>query len=265
MKVYSQEPLSAIPLSAASMSSWASKAHTFHQPVCQRLSWLHHWSVSHVHTNGPFSPSEWSPDPQCQAAQVAHWIWWWQYLAAWHCKSVWSLPCQFAADVRGLALSMAKSLWHGAFRSTHKSCTHSHVSWKRGGGKRELVAAPWTRRFPHMCHRLLRACLLSRKRKLPPPACQVQPGLPLWSTVQGACSSLVLSTPVTRVLCQGLEPTAFLVHPVLAAIAEDAVAAHSSATDGTWKLAWTLQEVQACTIDHYLRLSCIYSQDIRIF
>ena len=27
-----------------------------------------------------------------------------------------------------------------------------------------------------------------------------------------------------------------LVHPVLAAIAEDAVAAHSSAIDGTWKL-----------------------------
>ena len=34
----------------------------------------------------------------------------------------------------------------------------------------------------------------------------------------------------SRVLCQALEPTAFLVHPVLAVIA-DAVAAHSSATD----------------------------------
>ena len=37
-------------LSATSMSSWASQAHAFHQPVCQRLSWLHHWSVPHVHT-----------------------------------------------------------------------------------------------------------------------------------------------------------------------------------------------------------------------
>ena len=65
---------------------------------------------------------------------------------------------------------------------------------------------------------------------------------------------------VIRVLCQVLEPTALLVHPVLAAIAEDADADHSSGTDGTWKLAWTLQEVQACTTDHDLHLSCIYSQ-----
>ena len=72
------------------MSSWASQVHAFHQPVCQRLSWLHHWSVPHVHTIGIFSPSEWGPDPQCQAAQVAHWTWWWQCLAAWHCRSVWS-------------------------------------------------------------------------------------------------------------------------------------------------------------------------------
>ena len=38
-------------------------------------------------------------------------------------------------------------------------------------------------------------------------------------------------TSVIRVLYQALESTAFLVHPVLAAIAEDAVAAHSSVTD----------------------------------
>ena len=74
----------------------------------------------HVHTNGAFSPLEWGPDLQCQAAQVAHWIWWWQCLAAWHCRSVWSLPCHFAANVGGLALSMAKFHWHGALRSTHE-------------------------------------------------------------------------------------------------------------------------------------------------
>ena len=70
--------------------------------------------------------------------------------------------------------------------SAHKSCTHGHVFWKRGGVKRELVADPWTssRQFSHMLwlkvhsHLLLRACLLGSKRKLPPPACQVQPGLP---------------------------------------------------------------------------------------
>ena len=126
------------------MSSWASQAHTFLQPVCQRLSSLHHWSVPHVHTSRAFSPSEWGPDPECQAMQVAHCIWWWQCLVAWHCRSVWSLPCHFAADIRGLDLSMAKSHWHGALHSTHKSCTRGHLSWKRGVGKRELVAAPWT-------------------------------------------------------------------------------------------------------------------------
>ena len=36
-------------LSAVSMSSWASQAHAFHQPVGQRLSWLHHWSVQYVY------------------------------------------------------------------------------------------------------------------------------------------------------------------------------------------------------------------------
>ena len=89
-------------------------------------------------------------------------------------------------DAGDLALSMAKFYWHGALRSAHKSCTHGHMSWKRGGVKRELVAAPWTssRRFSHMLwlkvhsHLLLRVCLLGSKKKLPPPACQVQPGLP---------------------------------------------------------------------------------------
>ena len=156
------------------------------QPVCERLSWLHHWSVPHVHTSRAFSPSEWGPDLQCQAVQVVQWTWWWQRLAAWHCRSVWSLPCHSAADVGGLVLSMAKSHWHGALHSAHKSCTHGHMSWKRGGVKRELVVAPWTssRQFSYMLqlkvhrHLLLRACLLGSKRKLPPPACQVRLGLP---------------------------------------------------------------------------------------
>ena len=78
-------------------------------------------------------------------------------------------------------------------------------------------------------HLLLRACLLGSKRKLPPQACQVQPGPP--SVIQGTCSSLAQCTSVVRVFCQALKPTAFLVHPMLAAIAEDAVAAYSSVTD----------------------------------
>ena len=139
---------------------------------------------AHVHTSRAFSPSEWGPDPQCQTAQVAHWIWWWQCLAAWHCRSVWSLSCHFTADDESLALSMAKSHWHGALHSAHKSCTCGHVSWKGGGRKTELVAAPWTssKQFSHMLwlklhsYWLLRACLLGNKRKLPPPACQVRLG-----------------------------------------------------------------------------------------
>ena len=78
-------------------------------------------------------------------------------------------------------------------------------------------------------HRLLKLCLLGSKRKLQPPACQVRLDFPLWSAVQGSCSSLAPCKSVIRVLCQVIEPTAFLVHSVLAAVAEDAVAVHSSA------------------------------------
>ena len=86
-------------------------------------------------------------------------------------------------------------------------------------------------------HRLLRACLLGSKWKLPLPACQVYLDFPLLSAILETCSSLALCTPVIRVLCQAHEPTAFLMHPVLTAFAEDAVAAHSSATDSSWELA----------------------------
>ena len=39
-------------------------------------------------------------------------------------------------------LSMAKSHLHGALHSAHKSCTQGHVSGKRGGMNRELLASP---------------------------------------------------------------------------------------------------------------------------
>ena len=110
----------------------------------KNLSWLHHWRVPHGHTCDAFFPSEWGSDPQCQAAQLAHWTWWWQCLVAWHCRSVWLLSCHSVADTVGLALSMSKSHWHGALHSAHKSYTRGQVSWKRGSRKRELVAALWT-------------------------------------------------------------------------------------------------------------------------
>ena len=69
-----------------------------------------------VHMSIPVEPSLLQNKVITALPQVAHWIWWWQCLAAWHCRSVWSLPYHFAADVGGLALSMAKSHWHGALR-----------------------------------------------------------------------------------------------------------------------------------------------------
>ena len=170
-------------------------------------------------------------------------------------------------------MSMAKSRWHGALRSAHKSCTHDHVFWKRGGVKRGLVADPWTssRQFSHVLwlkvhsHLLLRACLLGSKGSYLLKLVRSDLDFLLWSAIQGACSSLAPCTSVVRVPFQALEPTAFLVHPVLAAIAEDAVAAHSSATDGARILAWTLQEVQSRTADHDLCLSCIYFQSFLLY
>ena len=88
-------------------------------------------------------------------------------------------------------------------------------------------------------HRLLRACPLGTVAKGSYHLQFVRPHLDfsLWSAVKGACCSMAPCTPVIRVLCQALEPSALLMHPVLTAFAEDAVAAHSSATDSTWELA----------------------------
>ena len=106
--------------------------------------------------------------------------------------------------------------------------------------------------------------LLGSKSKLPPPACQV--GLGLLSVV---CHARGVQFPGTMYICNWCPLSSAWAHCiscapiwVLAAIAEDAVAAHSSVTDGPWKLAWTLQEVQARTTDYDLRLSCIYSQSL---
>ena len=121
------------------------------------------------------------PDPQCQVALEAHQTWWWQCLVAWHCRSVWSLPCHSAADVGGLALSMAKSHWPGALPSAHKSFTHGHSvlkeRWREartGTSSLNFFQAVFTCcGFKVHSHRLLRACLLGSKRKLPPATCRV--------------------------------------------------------------------------------------------
>ena len=57
-------------LSAVSMSSWASQAHAFHQPVCQRLSWLHHWSVPHHRSFLSFRMRSRSSMPSCTSSSL---------------------------------------------------------------------------------------------------------------------------------------------------------------------------------------------------
>ena len=54
-------------------------------------------------------------------------------------------------------------------------------------------------------------------------------------------------------------------HPKFAAIAVDAVVAYSCTTDSACLFAWTLQEVQACTTDYDLCLSCIYPQPLLLY
>ena len=157
--------------------------------------------IPHVHTSGAFSPSEWGPDPQCQAAQVAHWIWWWQYLEAWHSRS---------RECLIIALSFHCECWRFG-------CVDGHVllAWSIALHTQELYTRPCVlkkrcreERTSSISLNFFQAvftcvvvessqppavCLLGSKRKLPPPACQVQLGLP-------------------SMVCQGLAVPLHLVH-----------------------------------------------------
>ena len=156
---------------------------------------------------------------------------------------------------------MAKSRWHGALRSAHKSCTHGHVFWKRGGVKRGLVADPWTsfRRFSHVLwlkvhsHLLLKACLLSSKRKLLPQACHIRPGLP--SVV---CHPRGVQLPGT--FYSRLSPLHFLCTQCLQPLQKMLLLpspvrqiAHGNSPE-------RCSRSSPRTADHDLCLSCIYSQ-----
>ena len=214
------------------MSSSASQAHAFHQPVCHRLSWLHPWSVPCVHTSRALSPSGWGPDPQCQAVQVAHWTWWWQCLVVWRCRSFWSLPCHSAADVGGLALSMAKSHWYGTLHFAHKSCTCGHILKERwweertGSSSLNFFQAVFPRVVVESSKPLAAESMPPRQQKeATTSSLSGSTWTPLYGLLsKGLCISVAPCKSVIRVLWQVLEPTAFLMHPVLAAIAEDAVA-----------------------------------------
>ena len=141
------------------------------------------------------------------------------------------------------------------------------MSWKRGGRKRELVAASWTssRQFSHTLwlkvhsHRLLRACLLGSKRKLPPPACQVQFRLPYSLPSKGVQFSGTVYICSQGPFFKRISPLHFLCTQYIQPL-QKMLLLPTRATDTTWKLAWTLQEVQAHSTDHDLCLSYIYSQ-----
>ena len=189
----------------------------------------------HVSTQAE-PPSGWGPNPQWQAAQVAHWTWLWQCLAAWHCRSIWSLPCHSAAAVGGLALSWPSltgmELYTPHTRDIHAATCLERVVAGRENWQQLLELLPGG--F-HVCcdwNFTASGCWEHVSYVAPPQACQVRLGR---SSV--VCRLRGVQFPGTmyfcnRVLCQALEPTAFLVHSVLTAFAENAVAAHSIVTDG---------------------------------
>ena len=91
------------------------------------------------------------------------------------------IALSFCCTAGGLALSTAKSCLHGALCSAHKSCTRVlKERWREeriGSRSLNFFQAVFTRVVVESSQ-LLTACLLGSKRKLPPQACQVQPGLP---------------------------------------------------------------------------------------
>ena len=129
-------------LSTVSMSSWA-----FHHPVCQRLSWLHHWSVPYVHTIGVFSEvlsfrmRSRSSMASCTSSSL---------------DLVVTMSCGLTLQIcLIIALSFCCRRWRFGFVNGQvslawiivlctQSCTQGHMFWKRGGVKKELVADPWT-------------------------------------------------------------------------------------------------------------------------
>ena len=59
----------------------------------------------------------------------------------------------------------------------------------------------------------------------------------LWPAVNRAGISYAPFTPIIRIWCQSLYPTASPMHPKFAAIAVDAVVAYSCTTDSAWVFA----------------------------
>jgi len=80
------------------------------------------------------------------------------------------------------------------------------------------------------------------------------------SAINWSRGSLASST--ICVLCQVFQPAAFLVHPLLAAFAEDAVSSYSSAADSTWGPCLSSGKDPDQYAIHDLRIPCIHSQTL---
>ena len=103
------------------MSFWASQAHALHQPVCQRLSWPLELSTCPYHRSLlSFRKRSRSSMPSRTSSSLDLVV-----------TMSWGLTLQICLII---ALSFccrcwrtAKSRWHGALCSAHKSCTHGHI------------------------------------------------------------------------------------------------------------------------------------------
>ena len=76
-----------------SMSSWASLAAVFHQPVYHMLIWLYLQDAQHIQTSEACSLSKWGQGLWAQAWPAALLVLQWPHPLSWYCRSVWLWPC----------------------------------------------------------------------------------------------------------------------------------------------------------------------------
>ena len=103
-------------LSAASMSSWASQAQAFHQPVCQRLS-----TAPLERSTCPYHRSLLSFRMRSRSS--------FDLVVTMSCGLTLQISLIIALSFRcrRWRFGFVNGRWHGGLRSAHKSYTHGHV------------------------------------------------------------------------------------------------------------------------------------------
>ena len=120
-------------------------------------------------------------------SSMPHWTWWWQCLAAWHCRSVIiALLFRCRRWRFGFVNGQVSLAWSIALH-TQELYTRPRVLKERwyeertGSRSLNFFQVVFTRVVSKVhSHLLLRACLLGSKRKLPPKACG-----PSWTSFCG--------------------------------------------------------------------------------